>query len=182
MLSTFYPDAYLRSTYDIPFEKLYEKGFRGLIFDIDNTLVPHDAPADERALARFDRLKRIGFQTCFISNNGEARVKMFNEKIGSPYVYKAHKPNPANYIKAMGLMGTDEQTTVFIGDQLFTDVWGAKRAGIPSILVRPIHPREKIQIILKRMLEKVVMVFYMRKERVSEVFRDILQEGEGAGK
>ncbi len=177
MLSTFYPDAYMRSTYEIPFERLYEEGYRGLVFDIDNTLVPHDAPADERALELFGRLKRIGFSTCFISNNGEARVKMFNEKIGSPYVYKAHKPNPANYVKAMELMGTTERTTIFIGDQLFTDVWGAKRAGIPSILVRPIHPKEKFQIILKRQLEKVVMLFYLRKKRVSEVFGTILEGG-----
>ena len=66
----------------------------------------------------------------------------------------------------MELMGTDERTTLFVGDQLFTDVWGAKRTGIRSILVKPIHPREEIQIVLKRYLERIVLYFYRKdKER-----------------
>lgn len=60
-------------------------------------------------------------------------------------------------------MGTDRTNTVFIGDQLFTDVWGAKRAGIRNILVKPIHPKEEIQIVLKRYLEKLVLHFYNKK-------------------
>lgn len=135
---------------------------RGLIFDIDNTLVPHGAPADERAVRLFARLKDIGFRCCLISNNQEKRVKTFNEPIRVDYVYNAHKPSVKNYIKAMEIMGTDRESTVFIGDQLFTDVWGAKRAGIPNILVKPIHPREEIQIVLKRYLEKIVLYFYRK--------------------
>ena len=142
MLDRFFPDRYVASTYVIDFEKLYEEGVRGLIFDIDNTLVPHGAPADERAVRLFQRLKDIGFRCCLISNNQEKRVKMFNEP--------------------MEIMGTDRENTVFIGDQLFTDVWGAKRAGIPNILVKPIHPREEIQIVLKRYLEKIVLYFYRK--------------------
>ena len=163
MFKTFYPDQYLASTYVIDFEKLYEKGFRGLIFDIDNTLVPHNAPADDRAVALFERLKRIGYRCCLISNNQEPRVKMFNEKIQVDYVYNAHKPSTKNYIRAMEIMGTDRSNTLFIGDQLFTDVWGAKRAGIPNILVKPLHPKEEIQIVLKRYLEKIVLFFYRRE-------------------
>lgn len=162
MLEMFYPDRYVVSTYVIDFEKLYEQGYRGLIFDIDNTLVPHGEPADERAVRLFERLKKIGFHCCLISNNQEPRVKMFNEKIQVDYVYNAHKPAKKNYLKAMEIMGTDQETTVFIGDQLFTDVWGAKRSGIPSILVKPIHPKEEIQIVLKRYLEKIVLFFYKR--------------------
>ena len=77
MFKTFYPDDYIASTYVIPFEELYKKGYRGLIFDIDNTLVPHGAPADERAITLFERLRKIGFDTCLISNNQEPRVKPF---------------------------------------------------------------------------------------------------------
>lgn len=61
-------------------------------------------------------------------------------------------------------MGTTIENTIFIGDQLFTDVYGAKRAGIRNILVKPIHPKEEIQIVLKRYLEKIVLHFY-RKEK-----------------
>ena len=61
-------------------------------------------------------------------------------------------------------MGTDRKSTVFIGDQLFTDIWGAKRAGIRNILVKPLHPKEEIQIVLKRYLEKIVLHFYLKEE------------------
>lgn len=162
MFEKFFPDRYVASTYVIDFEKLYEKGIRGLIFDIDNTLVPHGAPADERAIRLFQRLKKLGFACCLISNNQEKRVKMFNEPIQVDYVYNAHKPSTRNYKKAMEIMGTDAGNTVFIGDQLFTDVWGAKRTGIPSILVHPLHPKEEIQIVLKRYLEKLVLHFYKK--------------------
>ena len=69
MFKVFYPTEYYDSTYSIDFKKYYNDGFRGVIFDIDNTLVEHDAPADERAKALIARLKEIGFSVCFISNN-----------------------------------------------------------------------------------------------------------------
>ncbi len=162
MFEKFFPDEYVASTYVIPFEKLYEEGYRGVVFDIDNTLVPHGAPADDRAKKLFKRLEDIGFSSCLISNNKEARVKMFNRDIGTDYICNAHKPSTKNYIRAMEIMGTDRTNTIFVGDQLFTDVWGAKRAGIRNILVRPIHPKEEIQIVLKRYLEKVVLHFYKK--------------------
>ena len=61
------------------------------------------------------------------------------------------------------MMRTDRDHTLFVGDQIFTDVWGANRAGIHTILVKPIHPKEEIQIVLKRYLEKIVLYFYQRK-------------------
>lgn len=163
MFEKFFPDEYVMSTYSIPFEDLYEKGYRGVIFDIDNTLVPHGAPADERAKKLFRRLEEIGFSSCLISNNQEKRVKMFNRDIGTNYIFNAHKPAVKNYVKAMEIMGTKREQTLFVGDQLFTDVWGAKRAGIHNILVRPIHPKEEIQIVLKRYLEKIVLHFYQKE-------------------
>jgi hypothetical protein len=162
MFDMFYPDEYMDSTYVIPFEKLFDQGYRGVIFDIDNTLVPHDAPADERAKALFARLREIGFESCLISNNQEPRVKMFNEEIGTKYIFDAHKPSTKNYVKAMERMGTNRQNTLFVGDQLFTDVWGAKRTGIHNILVKPMNPKEEIQIVLKRYLEKIVLHFYLK--------------------
>lgn len=162
MFEKFYPDAWVASTYEIDFEALYKKGYRGLIFDIDNTLVPHGAPADERAIALFDRLKKTGFSCCLLSNNQIERVRSFNDKVGVQFIENAHKPSVKNYRKAMELMHTDCKTTVFIGDQLFTDVYGANRAGIPTILVEPIHPKEEIQIVLKRYLERIVLHFYKK--------------------
>ncbi|SHK58895.1 YqeG family HAD IIIA-type phosphatase [Hespellia stercorisuis] len=165
MFDKFFPDEYVASTYVIPFEKLYEKGYRGVIFDIDNTLVPHGAPADERAKKLFVKLREIGFDSCLISNNQEPRVRMFNEEIGTHYIFNAHKPSRKNYRKAMEIMGTDCSNTLFVGDQLFTDVYGAKRTGMYNILVKPIHPKEEIQIVLKRYLEKIVLYFYKKKQK-----------------
>jgi HAD superfamily phosphatase (TIGR01668 family) len=90
---------------------------------------------------------------------------MFNEEIQTNYIYDAHKPSIKNYQKAMEIMGTDLKSTIFVGDQLFTDVWGAKRTGIRNILVKPIHPKEEIQIVLKRRLEWIVLWFYKRQNK-----------------
>ena len=165
MFKAFYPDEWVQSTYVIDFEKMYERGYRGVIFDIDNTLVPHGAPADERAEELFARLKAIGLKSVLLSNNGHERVDIFNRNIGTLVLCKARKPSAKGYRKAMEMMGTDENTTFFVGDQLFTDMWGATKAGIYRILVRPIHPKEEIQIVLKRRLEKIVLFFFKRRVR-----------------
>ena len=81
MLECFYPKVYLDSTYEINFEQYYKDGYRAIIFDIDNTLVPHGAPADERAIALFKRLHQLGYQTLMLSNNKEPRVKMFCDAV-----------------------------------------------------------------------------------------------------
>ena len=166
MLEKFYPKEYLDSTYIIDFEKLYEQGYRGVIFDIDNTLVPHGEPADERSIFFFRHLKKIGFKSVLLSNNKEPRVKMFFDDVEADhYIFKAGKPSPANYRKAMELMELDESNTLFVGDQIFTDVYGANLAGIYSILVKPMHPKEEIQIVLKRYLEKIVLRSYEKSQK-----------------
>lgn len=164
MLQRFYPDYDAESAYGIDYEKLYRDGYRGIIFDIDNTLVPHGAPADERARELFERLREIGYQTLLLSNNKQPRVRSFSDAVQSQYIYRAGKPKRAGYERAMRKMQTGPENTVFVGDQLFTDVWGAKRAGIRTFLVKPIHPREEIQIVLKRFLEKIVLHFYRRQK------------------
>lgn len=87
---------------------------------------------------------------------------MFNDEVQVSYIFKAGKPLKKNYLKAMEMMGTGKDNTLFVGDQLFTDVWGAKRTGIHNILVQPIDKKEEIQIVLKRYLEKIVLSSYKR--------------------
>ncbi len=168
MLKAFYPKEYVDSAYVIPYEEFYDKGIRGVIFDIDNTLVPHGAPADERAVALFKRLRKMGMETCLMSNNKEPRVSSFASGVRSRYLYKAGKPGMKGYKKAMELMKTDRASTLFVGDQLFTDVYGANRLGIYGILVKPIHPKEEIQIVIKRRLERIVLYFYNRDKSRTE--------------
>ena len=103
MFETFFPDEYVASTYVIPFEKLYEQGYRGIIFDIDNTLVMHGEPADERAKKLFERLKELGFSCCLLSNNQEPRVQMFNKDVQVHAIWNAHKPSISNYEKSMDI-------------------------------------------------------------------------------
>ncbi len=162
ILKRFYPTECAKSVYEMDFEAYYKKGIRGIIFDIDNTLVPHGAPADEAVIALFDNIHSIGLKTCLISNNKEKRVKPFAQLVKSQYIFDAHKPSVKNYKKAVKIMGITETHTLFIGDQIFTDIYGANRAGITSILVNPIHAKEEIQIILKRYLEKIVLFFYKK--------------------
>ena len=166
MFKTFYPDAYLNSVHDVDFEAFRQKGYRAVLFDIDNTLVCHGAPATPEIIDFFGRLRDMGYQAMVMSNNKEPRVKSFAEAVGGiGYVYKANKPAKKSYLYCMETMGTDVSNTLFVGDQLFTDVWGANLTGIYSILVKPIHPKEEIQIVLKRYLEKIVLFFYLRQRK-----------------
>ena len=165
MFNTFFPDAYLDSVHDVDFEAFKEKGYKAVLFDIDNTLVCHGAPASPEIIDFFEKLRDMGYQAMVMSNNKEPRVKSFAEAVGGiGYIYKANKPAKKSYLHCMEVMGTDISNTLFVGDQLFTDVWGAKRCGIHSILVKPIDKKEEFQIVLKRYLERIVLHFY-KKER-----------------
>ncbi len=166
MFKRFYPSEYYTSTYVIDFEEFYKQGYRGILFDIDNTLVPHNAAADKRAIRLMERLKSYGYKICLVSNNKEPRVAEFNKKLKVNYIYKAGKPKKAGYIKAMNLIGTDTSNTLFVGDQLFTDLWGANAANIKSILVKPIDKKEEIQIVLKRIPEKLILHFYLKNHNI----------------
>lgn len=165
MLEAFYPSEYEDSAYNIDFKKAYKDGIKGVIFDIDNTLVPHGMAANQQAIAMFQELHQMGMQTVLLSNNKEPRVKGFARQVCSQYIYKAGKPGKSGYLKAMKLMESTIENTLFVGDQLFTDIWGANRLGMKTILVKPIHPKEEIQIVLKRYLERIVLFFYFRKNR-----------------
>jgi HAD superfamily phosphatase (TIGR01668 family) len=158
----FYPRVWADSAYGLPYESMAKKGIQGLIFDVDNTLAFHNVPADDKAVRLFARLHQLGFRTCLLSNNKEPRVKAFAQAVDSYYVYKGGKPGVKGYKKAMNKMGTVPKQTVAVGDQLFTDIWGANRAGIYSILVSPMNPKEEIQIVLKRLLEIPILFAYQR--------------------
>ena len=169
MLERFFTDEYVDSAYGIPFEEQYRKGYRGIIFDVDNTLVPHGAPADARSIGLFERLRAMGFSTCILSNNKEPRVAPFAGQVKSPYIFKGGKPSVKGYERAMEVMGTGRENTLFIGDQLFTDVWGARRTGLYSILTKPMDPHEEIQIVFKRYLEAVVLRAYKKQRQKPDV-------------
>ncbi len=151
-----YPDTWADNAYDIDYKALYAHGFRSIIFDIDNTLVQANKPATEKAKELFARLRSIGFKTCILSNNTGARAGTFARAVGSDVVTGALKPFPGKYREAMQVLGTDRSSTLFIGDQIYTDIWGANNAGIYSILTMPLNPSEEWWIKIKRLLERPV--------------------------
>lgn len=156
MFQNFYPNKLIRSVYELNWEEL-SRTYGGVIFDIDNTLVPHGAAADEAAIQLFARIHNLGMRTMLVSNNGEARVKPFAQQVQTDYIYKAGKPKVEGYNKAMAKMGTDPKHTLFIGDQIFTDVWGGNRFGALTIMVAPLGPEIVPFIKLKRVAEKLVL-------------------------
>ena len=157
MFKNFYADAYFENITCVSPSYLKEKGIRGIILDIDNTLIGHDVPIpDEKVLSHLRLFESEGLKLCVVSNNSYDRVKNFSEKIGVSYfVHKALKPRAYGYDLASAEMGLPKSEIAAIGDQIFTDVWGAKRAGCFAILTKPLHKGgEGFFIAVKRILEK----------------------------
>lgn len=176
MLKIFFPYGYTKSVFSIDYEKLFFKGFRGLIFDIDNTLVHHgdDSTPDVDMLFRY--IHQIGFKTLILSNNNQERIERFLKNIDTQYICDAQKPNPRNYFKAVKLLGIQKSEAIFIGDQLFTDILGANRSGIASILVQYIKEENETKIGIRRNLEKIILKFYSWSHKNQNRLGDIYIE------
>ena len=154
LIKELYPDQMIASVYTFDWEKA-AKRYRGAIFDVDNTLVPHGAKEEEQTIQLFERLHGLGIQTMLVSNNGEGRVKPFADRLHTDYVHKAGKPKKRGYEQAIEKLGLQRGEILFVGDQIFTDIWGANRAGLFTILTEPVDPAtDEIQIVVKRWLEK----------------------------
>lgn len=162
MLKRFFPSEHHDTIFDIDYKKLAKEGYRGIMFDIDNTLVPYDVehPSQE-IIDLFTDLKEMGFRICLVSNNNNERVYRFNERLKVFAVPKALKPMTRNLKKAMQLLKTSKENTVFVGDQLFTDVWGGNRIQVKTILVMPIAQKEQFITWIKRSTEKRVFNYYL---------------------
>lgn len=160
MLKKLYPYEYVESVFSIDYKKLYNKGYRGIMFDIDNTLVPHGKNSTKEIDELFQFIHNIGFKTLVLSNNNEERVKRFLKNIDSLYICDAEKPKVANYLKAIEMMEIKKEEILFIGDQIFTDIYGANRCGIDNILVKFIGYNVETKIGIRRNLEKIVLKLY----------------------
>lgn len=170
MFKNFYPYEYVKSVFDIDYKKLHNIGIRGLIFDIDNTLVHHGDDASSRVIHLFKKIHNIGLKTVLLSNNDEERVSRFVKNINTPYVCDAEKPASHGYKKALSILGTSEKETVVIGDQMFVDIIGANRCDIPSILVHYISAPNEKWIGFKRYIEMAVLALFKRDKRYNNRF------------
>lgn len=161
MNNIFHPTKILQSIYDIDFKQLKQNGIKGLILDIDNTLVAHGIEeANDKVISWIQQAEDLGMKVCIVSNNTEDRVIKFNEKLKVPTVHRATKPRKWAFIKASKIMDVSVKEIAVIGDQVFTDVLGGNRLGMVTILVTPIHTKEPVFIKFKRLLEKLVLRGY----------------------
>lgn len=176
VLKQFYPYEYAESVFAIDYEALTKAGFRAVIFDIDNTLVPHGNDSTPEIDELFRYIHSLGLKTLLLSNNSEERILRFKENIDSLYIHVADKPKPDGYNKALDMLGAEKNEAVVIGDQVFTDILGANRCGIPSILVRFIRRPDEIRIGKRRSIEQLILKTYFMRKAYCHRLGDILKK------
>ena len=165
LISRYFPFEYVEDVFSIDYGRLYEKGYRGLVFDIDNTLVPHGADSTKEVDDLFVRIHEMGLKTLLLSNNSEARIKRFLANIDTLYIYDANKPAPDAFEQAVLMLETKKEETIVVGDQVFTDIYGANRCGLPSILVKYISYYKKEKKGIRRNIEKAILFLYKHSKK-----------------
>ncbi|MCL2216765.1 MAG: YqeG family HAD IIIA-type phosphatase [Defluviitaleaceae bacterium] len=163
------PDYYYDSVFQIPYEELWNRKIRGLIFDIDNTLTAFDEslpPA--KIVALMKRLERMGFKLCLVTNNTGRRLRSFNEFMKLPGIANAIKPLTRGIRQAMQIMRTRPESTVIIGDQLLSDIWAGKNARIATILVKPITERDFWFVRIKRIIERIMLRKFFQEHGIKK--------------
>ncbi len=158
------PDEYVNSVLDITPEKLQQQGIRGIITDLDNTLVEWDrADATDELVKWFESMHEAGIRIIIASNNNEERVKHFAEPHGIPFIHRAKKPLGGAYYAALVQLRLRRHEVVMLGDQLLTDVMGAKRQKLYTILVRPVAQSDGLVTKFNRFVERRVFNDLKRK-------------------
>lgn len=173
MFKAFYPYEYVESVFSIDYEKLYEKGYRGIIFDIDNTLVHHGEDSTKEVDELFQMIHWIGFKTLLLTDNTEERTKKFLSNIDSLYVCDANKPNVAGYLKALEMLEIEKEEALVIGDQILRDIYGANKSGIDNILVKYMRYDDETKIGKRRQLEKMILKLYRLSKKYQNRLGDI---------
>ncbi|MDR3591617.1 MAG: YqeG family HAD IIIA-type phosphatase [Negativicutes bacterium] len=158
MYHLFCPDMMVESLQDINFDELKEEGVRGIIFDLDNTIIPWDSSdlCPTVALMLSEILAK-GLKVSIVSNNWHKRVKEIALQLGLPFVSRAYKPAKTGFRRALAAMELEAGETVVIGDQLFTDVLGGNRLGLRTIWVKPLTAQEFIGTKIHRRFEKLAV-------------------------
>ncbi|MBQ2890972.1 MAG: YqeG family HAD IIIA-type phosphatase [Clostridia bacterium] len=154
----FKPSLYELSIFDIDLDALKERGIKGFIFDVDNTIVPYDTPKPDKKIKDwFKKLEKMGFVSYIASNNNKGRVEHFAAELGIGFLPKAKKPLTKNLKKICADMGISPKETAMVGDQLFTDMLGGNMAGMFTVLIEQISPVEGKFIKFKRIFERLIL-------------------------
>ena len=164
MKFTFVPEYYFKTFNEANADFLLNIGVKGIVLDVDNTLEPYENPVPgDHVIAWLESLKAVGISAAIVSNNGGDRINLFNKELGLPAYYKAKKPFKKIVLNAMADMGTNKSNTILMGDQVFTDVWAAHNTGVRAILVPPINDKRDIFTKFKRILEKLIINKYKKR-------------------
>ncbi len=161
MKFTFVPEYRFEKFNDVTAEFLLSIGVKGILLDIDNTLEPYEHPVPgDHVIAWLESLSAAGIKAAFVSNNNQERLDEFNKELRMVGYSKAGKPFTKNIRRAMADIGTTKENTIFMGDQILTDVWAAHNADLRAILLPPINDRKDALTKFKRMLEKPIIRKY----------------------
>jgi HAD superfamily phosphatase (TIGR01668 family) len=152
------PRLIIGSLQDINIEMLIESGIRGLIFDLDNTIIPWDSPnMGPKETEVIHNLISKGLKICLVSNNRNKRVNEIAGLFGIPFISRAYKPAKNGFKRAALIMELSPEEVAVVGDQLYTDILGGNRLGMYTIWVKPLSSREFIGTKITRQLEKLTV-------------------------
>ena len=169
MFMFFYPDYYCDRVTDITIDLLKENDIKGMILDVDNTLIDFNQNLLEGARQWVEQMKQVGIQCIILSNSNKAqKVKMVADILQIPYIYFATKPLKRGFEKARIQLGLENDKIAVVGDQIFTDIIGANRSQMFSILVNPIAKKDIWVTKLKRPVEELIVKSYVRKQKKKE--------------
>lgn len=158
------PNRYVKSIYQIQAQMLKDEGIKGVITDLDNTLVPWDAAeATEDVIDWISALQKEGIQVTIISNNNEDRVRIFSEPLKVPFEASAKKPSTRAFNRACERMGLVPKEVAVVGDQLLTDVLGGNRGKFYTILVVPIVQTDAKITRFNRAIERRILNHFYKK-------------------
>ncbi len=161
------PHQYVEDIQQINLQHLIEKGIRGIIADLDNTLVPwNDNTLFPEVLEWVKEVKEKGFKVCIVSNNHPERGENLAKTLDVPAIWRAVKPRRGAFRRALEIMDLKPPEVAVVGDQVFTDVLGGNRLGVYTILVRPLNGREFVGTRLVRKLEKLVLFMLNRSNNL----------------
>ena len=161
----FYPKGYFKRVSEISTEYLKENNIKGLILDVDNTLIDYYKNMSEDTIKWANELKHNGIKMCILSNsNKKEKVREVAQKLELEYSYFGMKPLKRGFKKAKQILGLENSEIAVIGDQIFTDVIGANRMKMYSILVEPIEEKDILVTLIKRPIEN-----YIKKRFIENV-------------
>lgn len=161
----FYPKGYFNKVSEISFEYLKENNIKGLILDVDNTLIDYYKNISEETINWANGLKQNGIKMCILSNsNKQEKVKEVAKKLDLEYTYFGMKPLKRGFKRAKEMLGLKNSEIAAIGDQIFTDVLGANRMKMYSILVEPIQEKDIFVTLIKRPIENYIKKKYIQNE------------------